>query len=389
MSGHGAEWQAWLLVVPAVSVIYDVLATAALWRWVRESAAKSERPPEPVTFFRPLKRGVPELREKVDMLLRASRMEDQILFGVDAGSEAEAICEEARRAFAERDVRVVRCEPDRAVNPKISKLVQMAPLARHESWLLGDSELLFPPGYLDALRSEWQEEEVAALTTAYRFVNLASWPQRCDAMGVLLGLWPGLSLVRRCGRIDFTLGACTLFRRDALAAIGAWEAFGGELAEDQRLGAALVKGGKIVRLSRHIATLDSDAMSWRDYWRHQRRVAITYRAAKPAGFAGVLLTFGPVWGVLCLLAFFPTPWLVLAIVFGIAFRAWRVWRSAKLLDFPVPGMGVAVCLASFTEALCWLLSWFTSRVWWSGRWWRVGFRGGLSPIDDEPRERTR
>jgi ceramide glucosyltransferase len=347
---------------------------------MNEPETKGGEPLEPVTFFRPLKRGVPRLREKLEMLLAESQAEDQVLFGVDAGSEEETICEGMRRAFPERDVTVVPCEPGRAVNPKISKLVQMAPLARHASWLLSDSEMILSPGFLEALREEWQGGEIAALTTAYRFVNLASWPQRCDALGVLLGLWPGLSLMRRYGRVNFTLGACTLYRREALAHIGGWEAFGSDLAEDNRLGEALVKGGETIRLSRQLATLDSDPMSWRDYWRHQRRVAVTYRVANPAGFAGVALTFGPVWSIVCLLAFLPEPWFVLAASFTIVLRGWRVWKTARLLNFPVPGMAVAFWIASCVEVLCWALSWCSRRVWWSGRWWRVNSRGTLSPV---------
>lgn len=372
---------AWLFVVPVTSVLYDVVSSAALHGWMNEPAPASESPGEPVTFFRPLKRGVPRLREKLEMLLRASRAGDQIVFGVDADSAEEASCEEIRRAFPERDVVVVRCESGRAVNPKISKLVQMAPLARHATWLLSDSEVIFPDGFLDALRSEWEVEQPAALTTAYRFVNLVSWPQRCDALGVLLGLWPGLALMRRYGRVNFTLGACTLFRREALAEIGGWAAFGGELAEDQRLGEALGQKRHRIRLSRQIATLDSDALSWADYWRHQRRVAITYRAANPAGFAGVLFTFGPVWSVLCFLLWWAEPWMLAAAVATIVSRAGRVWWTTRRLDFPVPGMGATLAIASGLEALCWLLSWFSTRVWWSGRWWRVDFRGGLTVAD--------
>ena len=371
----------WLLVVPVASVIYDLVSAAALRRWVKEPVSLRESSGEPITFFRPLKRDVPRLREKLETLLQASRPSDQILFGVDAGSDEESACEVIRRAFPDRDVTVVRCDRRRAINPKISKLVQMAPQARHAAWLLSDSEVIFRAGFLDALRAEWQTEQPAALTTAYRFVNLTSWPQRCDAMGVLLGLWPGIALVRRYGQVSFTLGACTIFRRESLAAIGGWEAFGGELAEDQRLGEALTQKGQRIRLSQQVTTLDSDAMSRGDYWRHQRRVAITYRAANPAGFAGVVLTFGPVWSVLCLLVWWSEPWMLAVAFIAMLSRTWRVWQSMRLLDFPVPGALVALGIASGIESLCWLLSWFSTRVWWSGRWWRVGFRGTLTAAE--------
>ena len=147
------------------------------------------------TFFRPLKRGVPDLRGKLETLVATSLPEDQIILGVDAGSEEETLCEEFRRAYPERAIDVVRCLPDGAVNPKISKLVQMQSVAQHDAWLLSDSEVIFPPGFLEGFRREWQARGGTALTAAYRFVNLRSWPQRCDALGVLLALWPGLALV--------------------------------------------------------------------------------------------------------------------------------------------------------------------------------------------------
>jgi ceramide glucosyltransferase len=366
--------------VPAASLLYDLVADAALHRWMSEPGIGTGAPltGEPITFFRPLKPGVPRLREKLDALLSASRAEDQILFGVDPGSAEETLCEEVRRAFPDRDVSIVPCAPGRTLNPKISRLVQMAPQARHAAWLLSDSEVILSCDFLEALRAEWQAHPgLAALTTGYRFLHATSWPQRGDAMGVLLGLWPGAALVRRFSRINFTLGACTLFHRDSLAAVGGWEAFGEQLAEDQRLGEALVRQGGKIRLSRQVATLDSDPLSWSDYWRHQRRVSITYRTANPVGFAGVLFTFGPMWSILCLLALFE-PRLLPAAIVSVLFRVWRVNRAARLLDFKIPGVFTALCVASVVEVICWLLSWFSRRVWWSGRWWDVSFRGRLS-----------
>ena len=64
---------------------------------------------------------------------------------------------------------------------------------------------------------------------------------------------------------------------------------------------------------------------------------------------------------------------------AIVARAWRVWKTARVLEFSGPGTGRQFYgVASFVEALCWLLSWFPGRVWWSGRWWRVDFAGKLS-----------
>ncbi len=277
---------------------------------------------------------------------------------------------DVRHAFPDRDITVVRCAPGAAVNPKISRLVQMEAVARHAAWLLSDSEIIFDPEFLNAFRREWQADGATALTAAYRFVNLDSGPQSCDALAVLLGLWPGLAIVRRFGRVEFTLGACTVVRRDALAAVGGWRALGDTLAEDHRLGAALAKAGGTIRLSRQIATLDSDAMSWRDYWRHQRRVAVTYRAANPAGFAGMVLTQGIAWCIAMWFVWPPSAFVYLALFVAVWVRVGRERGMAKVLQFRFLSrwFWIGLPVASAVEAVCWVLSWFSSRVWWSGRW---------------------
>ena len=387
MSGLLLVPHGWALIVPGLSMVYDEMAVNCLQLWMDAPVPEFAGPLEAITFFRPLKRGVPDLRSKLGTLAATSLPEDQIILGVDAGSEEEALCEEFRRAHPERVIDVVRCLPGGAVNPKIAKLAQMQPIARHGAWLLSDSEMIFEPGFLEGFRREWQARDVAALTAGYRFVNLRSWPQRCDAVHVLLTLWPGLALVRRFGKVHLTLGACTLFRADALRAAGGWVAFGRDLGEDQRIGAALAKAGETVHLSRHVATLDSDPMTWGDYWRHQRRAAVTYRAANPAGFAGMLVTYGPLWALFSMVLF-PEPILVFAFVFVTAVRTWRIWKTARVLNFPVAGLAVSSMVASVVEALCWVLSWFPTRVWWSGRWWRVDFRGRFSS-DGKPTEAPR
>ena len=56
-----------------------------------------------------------------------------------------------------------------------------------------------------------------------------------------------------------------------------------------------------IRLSAQVATLESDPMDWRDFWRHQRRVAATYRVCDPRGFAGLIVTHGITAGILMVL----------------------------------------------------------------------------------------
>jgi hypothetical protein len=164
-----------------------------------------------------------------------------------------------------------------------------------------------------------------------------------------------------------------------LAQVGGWSAFGIDLAEDHQIGAALARAGKRIRLSREVVALESDRITWRDYWRHQRRVAVTYRVSNPRGFAGMALVFGLPWSLL--LAFLhrrnPLAWAWFALVWLIRWRTARV--IARQLGFDIHRLPLVVFIASFVEAICAAASWVDRRVWWVG-WQQVSRSGKLEPI---------
>jgi len=359
------------LGVAVCGVALHAVAVFRLRRHLRAPAAEESADTPPLTLWRALKGGVPDLDGKLEALVSGSRAKDQILLGADPGSAELALCEALRTRHPGRQIDIVACERDRAPNPKISKFIQMAPLARHAHWLLTDSEAMPDADFIDRFRREWSTSGADVQTAGYRFANLCTWPQILDASPALLTLWPGLMLA---GHITFTLGACTGVKAEDIRAIGGWEILGADLAEDHRLGARLAAMGRTVRLSRGVLTLDSDPMTWREYLCHQHRVAVTYRAATPAGALGlpVLHTLG--FAALAV-ALHPAFWKwALPIVLA---RIATAAAFARLLRFQVFMLPLVVVKSAFIESAMWLAAWLPSRVWWAGRWRRTGWRGRL------------
>lgn len=371
---------AWVLIPAAMgagSAAYQWLGAWLAAGWLRESTSPADYGVlPPVTLLRPIKAGVPHLRGKLERLARAMRPGDQLVLGAASGSPEIAECEGVGAAFADREIVVVRCDEGAALNPKISKLVQMEAACRHERLILSDSEAIIDSGWLDALRHEWESSGAGALTTGYRIIGARSWPQRFDAAAALLSFWPGLAIVRRWGRVNFTLGACTCLRRADLASAGGWRAFGDFLAEDRELGAALAARGCAIRLASAVTTLEIDPLSWRDWWRHQRRVAVTYRVGAPAGFAGMLLTHGAA-AALALAAAPVEIWTWCAVWAAVTLLVrWLAAQwLAQTLRFPAPALAISLLAAGGMETITWALSWLSTKVWWSGSWRRVGADG--------------
>lgn len=334
----------------------------------------------PVTWLRPLKAGVPGLGEKLARFVEIMCANDEAIFGVEVGSEEERLCAE----LAARDgrVKVVVCDAGAAANPKVAKLIAMTPCARHERWILADAEARIDAEFASAFRDEWEWTGADALTAGYRFVGMGTWVQWLDALAVVQTLWPGLELVRAFGRVRFTLGACTGVRRVDVESIGGWAVLGAELAEDQQLGARLAAAGKTVRISEAVLDLESEPMTWRDYWRHQRRVAVTYRVAAPAGALGMILTRG--FTICLMLAAVWPGWLTLGnAALAAAIHVLAVAVQGRRQGERAGGWVGLSLIADVVETVCWGLSWGSSRVWWGGKWRLITRRGQFRDAKSE------
>jgi len=361
----------WLSLPLVITCVHRMMVLAACARTAGKKPDAQERVP-PVTWLRPLKSGVPGLAEKLERFVASLEDDDEAIFGVASGSEEERLGTE----LAQRDarVKVIACDAGAAANPKIAKLLAMSPHARHERWILADAEVRIDSAFARAFRAEWETSGTDALTAGYRFVGMKSWPQWLDALATVQTLWPGLELVRAYGRVRFTLGACTGIRREDVEKIGGWAVLGNELAEDHQLGQRLAAAGKSVRLSSAVLELETEPMTWREYWRHQRRVAVTYRIAAPFGTFGMILTRG--FAISLLLAVvWPSPLTFINAVLiagmhllGVAFQEARLARRILWQ------VGLSL-IADLIETICWFLAWFSWRVWWGGKWRAITWRG--------------
>lgn len=360
-----------MLGLAACGAVLHVIAAIRLRKHLRDPGGGESEAGPSLTLWRALKPGVPDLDAKLDALALTSRADDQILLGADSDSSELSACNAFRERHRDRQIDIVPCKADHAANPKISKFLQMAPVARQSHWLLTDSEAMPDAQFIEAFRREWFSSGADAQTSGYRFVGLRTIPQILDASPALLTLWPGLMLA---GHIHFTLGACTGVKAADIRAIGGWETLGRELAEDHRLGALLSGSGKTIRLSRRVLTLDSDPCGWRDFLRHQHRVAVTYRAATPAGALGlpILHTLGFAAAAVALHPPF-WKWVLLILLVRVITAA----MTARSLGFPLPVLPLTAMASALVETAMWSLAWFSRCVWWSGRWRVVGWRGRL------------
>ena len=359
----------WLGLV-FMGVAYDWLTTLWLIRWLTPPGDRADRVPGealrsvPVTFFRPLKVGVPQIGLKLRSFFSAMQPQDQVIIGVY--DDDFITLNEARAAAAEfpdLDLQIVPCRRDLARNPKISKLIQLVPFARWEHWMVLDSEIVNAGPFLTEFRIEWNSAQFPVFSAPYRFCQLT-----LTTAPVLHTLLPGLAVLIRLGKIQNTLGAAVAVTRSQIEKLGGWSELGNELAEDYELGHRLARCSVPVQLSRAVAVLENDPSSPGSIYRQLHRISATYRLCQPWGFASSVVLHSVTWS-LFVCHYYSFSWIILVLACASRIMVCRLRAQQLGWQIPLARLIGFVPVSSLAETFIWLCVWLPIPIYWSGKKW--------------------
>lgn len=369
-----------------MSVILAVLAflSLALTLWQFAAAMRfplHRRGPvphtPPVTLLKPLK-GCDAETEKC---LRSWFTQDysgtvQILFGV--ASQDDPVCKIVRmlmNAHPDRDAQLVICPELLGANAKLSKLAQLARLAKHEVLVVSDADVRVPPDLLGQLVAPLRELDVGLVCCLYRLARPTNLAMRWEAFGTNADFWSQVLQAHTLRPLDFALGAALALSRSVLAALGGFETLVDYLADDYHLGNRIARTGRRIVLCSVVVECWSTSMNWSEVWRHQLRWARTIRVCRPVAYFFSILANGTLWPLLWAMVL-PTP-LVLALAAGCVFVRMLTatlleQRINRRLDLSSLWLAPVKDLA---QVVVWAMAFAGNHVIWRGQRLRV-HRGG-------------
>lgn len=283
---------------------YSLFALWAARGFLKPEAARGDFYP-PVTILKPVKGLDPAMDEAFASHCRQEYAgECEILFGVSSLDDpAVAAIERLQKTFPEQSIRVVECPEKLGPNGKLSNLVQMLPEARHDYFILNDSDIAVGPKYVARMMAPMADARVGLVTAPYRGRSEASFGSRLEALGISTDFFPGVLVARYIERgIRFGLGSTLAFSRLALVSAGGFEPLVTQLADDYELGARIAKAGFRVHLSHEVVETSVPKYKFADFAAHQLRWARTVRASRPGGYFGLIVTYGLAWATLNLIA---------------------------------------------------------------------------------------
>jgi ceramide glucosyltransferase len=263
-----------------------------------------------------------------------------------------------------------------AGNRKVANLQNMLPTARHPLIVLADSDMRVRPDYLAEVTAPLADPATGLVTCLYRGVAAPGIWSRLAALHVNHGFLPQAVVAASFGERNGCFGATIALRRTTLDAIGGFAAVADALADDHALGQAVRRLGLRVVLSPHIVDNVMAEPSLAALFRHELRWARTIRMIAPAGFVGSLVTQPLVLTLSAVALGVPWPAGLGMLGAAILCRLATVRMIDRALRLPATPLWL-VPPRDLLSFVVFAVSFFTRRVAWRDRTFRVGRKGQL------------
>ena len=288
-----AQYLGWGFFTLAVAgSVYALLASSIVTRFRAVRTPMASVLPA-VTLLKPLHFDSPGLEEDLDTFLNQDYAAPiQIVFGVqDQNDPAIAIVNHLKARHPGIDMKLVVDTRAYGHNAKISNLVNMAEHAKHDIYVLSDSDISVPPDWLSKVVSALLQPGVGAVTCPYTGRGGTSAWSTLAAMGTSYDFLPSVLFGTWWGVAHACLGSTIALRKSTLAKIGDFEAFCDYLADDYEMGRAVRQRNLRITVMplavSHRCTEDTAS----DLFSHELRWSRTIRVVRPIGHLTTLITY--------------------------------------------------------------------------------------------------
>ena len=384
MTLTSAEFAALALIgLSAIGCLFLGFSAFAVHRLAARRPVAARAHP-PVSILKPLCGEDHDLAANLRSFCRQDYPDFQIVFGVrDKKDPAVATVERLMEEFPRADLVLVADHRQRGRNLKVANLHNMLPAARHDILVLADSDMRVGKDYLAAVSAPLADPAVGVVTCLYRGAPAGGLWSQLACLHINHGFLPQAAVAEAIGAGAGCFGASIALRRETLERIGGLRAIEDDLADDYALGAAVRRAGGRIELCPYLVDNVIAEPGLAALFRHELRWARTIRLVAPMGFVGSVVTQPVMMAALAAaLGVFPVAapaMLAVALVCRCAAvlavdRALRL-KPSPLYLLPVRDvLSFAVFVASF----------FTRRVEWRDRTFRVG-PGGELTLDGDSR----
>lgn len=349
-----------------------------------ERAGSASGAPQAVTILKPVKGCDPESYRNFSSFLEQNydgRI--QMIFAVASNDDpVVSVIRQLMADYCNRDITLVINPAIHGPNYKVSNLINSWPKAKHDIIIVCDSDIHVQPDYLKRVTAHFNHENVGLVTSLYRTSEIDGVAAALESSGFTVDMIPNVLVALKLEGLSFALGASMAVRREALLAIGGFEALADYLADDYQLGNKIHCAGWQIRLDSCFVESTVKGENLMAVLSRQLRWARTLRVSRPGGYlaSGITLAFpGLVMAALCSATLSEGVFAFLSL-YVIRLSVCTLFSRWYVQDRLFPRWLWLVPVRDMLTFFCWGLSFIGNRVEWRGSRFRLRSGGKLEEL---------
>jgi len=371
------------------SSVYFALAALAVRRFVRRRrnlARHINTFCPPLSLLKPLHGDEPNLELRLEGFFQQDYPHYEILFCARHAQDAGL---QVARAVAARypdvPVQFLTTQDPAYTNAKVASLERMASAARHDIFVISDSDVSVGPEYLREVAVPFRDLKAGVVTCLYRGVaeGQSLWSM-LEGTAMSIEMSAGVLVAEWLEGMQFALGPTMAVRRACMEEIGGFGVLGPYCADDFIIGNRIASHGHRVVLSDHVIDHVILNEGFLQSIEHQVRWMKSTRFSRPKGHFGSALTFSTPFGLLSCV----TAMLLGLPLLGISLLAWSI--LTRMLLAALIGSKVVnersllrtVLLYPMRDLMgfgYWAASYASNRILWRGEVFELSDQGLMRP----------
>jgi ceramide glucosyltransferase len=281
------------VVLAALAALYSLISLFGALLRPRRSTSWPQTVALPgVSILKPLCGAEPRLYECLHSFCSQAWPQLQIVFGVrDPADPAVAVVRRLQHEFPQLDLALVLDGTHHGSNAKVSNLINIMAIAKHDYLVIVDSDIRVGPDYVRGVVAPLLDQSVGIVTCPYVGRPLPDLWSQLGAQFINGWFVPSVFVAALFGSRAFAFGATIALRRKVLEAIGGLPAIADQLADDYRLGELTRELGLRTVLSNVVVETVVEERSLQDLIGHELRWLRTIKAVRPIGYSLAFVTF--------------------------------------------------------------------------------------------------
>ena len=322
------------------AALYAVVAViASRVSTVRAAAGERTAAPTPVSVLKPLCGAEPRLFENLATFCEQTHPCFEVICGVSRSDDpAIAVVHRLQAAYPHCRISLVVDPRIHGTNLKVSNLINLAHWARHDVFVLADSDIAVERDYLERVCAPLADPQAGIVTCLYRAKGIAGFWSRVGAQFINEWFVPSVRIAHTFGSTRFGFGATLALRRATLERMGGFERLNNTLADDFWLAEHVRELGLNTVLSPVVVETDVTESTLAALWDRETRWLRTIRSVNRVGFAFLFVTI-------------TLPWIVCGAWLAFALRGMAVHPavSSALVAAAATGVAARVILHAMTS----------------------------------------